>query len=148
MEVYLLIMYTEYETEEIAMNFCTEIFPHEKLKNTKFIVESPKNIIIRFETEKDSKELSKELYETLNIKEINVYFLIRLRDLVAVYLPIQLKAFLYDEVESEGGNILTPKRKVIEREYFSVDNLLAKIKKEGINSLTKSEKKFLDNFNK
>lgn len=148
MEAYLLVMYTEYDTEETALNFCTEIFPHEKLINTKFIVESPKNVIIRFETEKNNKEIAKELYETLNIKEINVYFLLRLRDLVAVYLPIQLKTFLYDENDFEDGNILTPRKKLIEADVFNVDEILAKIKKEGINSLTKDEKNFLDNSNK
>ena len=148
MEAYLLILYTDYTTEETALKFCTEIFPHEKLINTKFIVESPKNVIIRFESEKNNNEISRELYKTLNIKEINVYFLIRLRDLVAVYLPIQLKTFLYDTNDNEEGNILTPKRKIIESEVFNVDDILVKIKKEGIDSLTKDEKNFLDNSNK
>jgi len=148
METYILILYTEFENDDDALRFCTEIFPHEKVENSKFILESPKNIIIRFESKKKNTVISKELYKTLNITEINVYFLIKLKDFVAVYLPIQLKSFLYDDDENDESDIMAPLKKIKQPEDLNVNRILSKIKKDGISSITPDELDFLDNFNK
>ena len=92
METYLLILYS-YDDEDDALMFCTDFFPHDEFDDTRFVIETSSNILIKFKSDKTKSEISKILYRHIHKPTvmINVYLLIKLKDMVSVYLPEQLK---------------------------------------------------------
>ena len=69
---------------------------------------------------------------------VNYYFLFEKEGLVSAHLPKSYNDFIfkYKEITPTISDVTT----------FELDDILDKIKKQGIKSLTKEEKNFLDNF--
>ena len=96
-------------------------------------------------------ELAKELYSFLTPEFVKFYFLFEREKLVTAHIPESMKDFIFKPVENEEINIMKvdfyrPKKD--ETPSFTLDDILDKIEKMGVDSLTPEEKNFLDNFEK
>lgn len=136
-------MFDDYEDIEY---FCTEVVgEHPVINNLRFVVENSKNLILILDTEARQEELSKELYEILVNDNVKFYFVFRRDEVITAHLPEQVKDFLFSKMEDQYLRIEYSKPKK-EPQSLDLDDVLEKIERDGIDSLTKDEKKFLDNF--
>lgn len=136
-------MFDDYEDIEY---FCTEVVgEHPVINNLRFVVENSKNLILILDTEARQEELSKELYEVLVNDNVKFYFVFRRDEVITAHLPEQVKDFLFSKMEDQYLRIEYSKPKK-EPQSLDLDDVLEKIERDGIDSLTKDEKKFLDNF--
>jgi hypothetical protein len=149
MNTYILFVYGNFEDREDIEFFCSEVFPSESILSVKYIIENNQNIIIIFDSYKEKLELSKELYSFLTPEFVKFYFLFEREKLVTAHIPESMKDFIFKPVENEEINIMKvdfyrPKKD--ETPSFTLDDILDKIEKMGVSSLTPEEKNFLDNF--
>ena len=149
MNTYILFVYGNFEDREDIEFFCSDVFPSESILSVKYIIENNQNIIIIFDTYKEKLELAKELYSFLTPEFVKFYFLFEREKLVTAHIPESMKDFIFKPVENEEINIMKvdfyrPKKD--ETPSFTLDDILDKIEKMGVSSLTPEEKNFLDNF--
>jgi len=134
------------DTEDIEF-YCNEVLlENPAVKSLRFIVENSKNLIVILDSDKTQKELSKSLHKDLLDQNVKFYFIFRRDEVVAAHIPEQVKKFIYGEVSDEEKYISVQYTKVSKVDSLDLDEVLEKIKNNGIDSLTKDEKKFLDNF--
>jgi Holliday junction resolvase len=134
------------DTEDIEF-YCNEILlENPAVKSLRFIVENSKNLIVLIESDKTQKELSKSLHKDLLDQNVKFYFIFRRDEIVSAHIPEQVKKFIYGEVKEEEKYIMVQYSKISKVDSLDLDEVLEKIKNKGIDSLTKDEKKFLDNF--
>jgi hypothetical protein len=145
MKTFILFIFGTFEDHEDIAFFCTEILAGSPaVKSLKYVIESSQNIIVIFDSELDHKELSQELYETIVSDVVKFYFMFERSSLVSAHLPEQVKDFIFKPLpESSAIKIDYIKNSPIQ---MDLDELLDKIEKMGIDSLTDEEKNFLDNF--
>lgn len=145
MKTYILFIFGTFEDHEDIAFFCTEIMASSAaVKSLKYVIESSQNIIVIFDSELEHKELSQELYDVLVSDVVKFYFLFERSSLVSAHLPEQVKDFIFKPLpESSAIEINYVKNTPKE---LDLDEVLDKIDKMGISSLTDEEKKFLDNF--
>jgi hypothetical protein len=155
MDTYILFLYGSFDNHEEVEYFCTEVFPGDSLYSIKYIIENGQNLIIIFDTDKTKIELSKELYEILTPDHIKFYFLFERENLVTAHLPESMKDFIFKPIESKDMNDEEEEKvnimridfhKQIDSPSLTLDDILDKIEKMGVASLTPEEKNFLDNF--
>jgi hypothetical protein len=145
MKSYVLFVFGEFQDHEDVEFFCDEILSEsDKIISVRYIIENTNNIIIIFDSEHDYKILSEELFSLIALENIRLYFLFERSSLICAHIPVQVKDFIF----KPNPDI---KRMDIEYDNFpkknmDLDELLEKIKTKGIDSLTESEKNFLDNF--
>jgi hypothetical protein len=145
MKTFVLFIFGTFEDHEDIAFFCTEILASSKaVKSLKYVIESTQNIIVIFDSELTNKELSEELYEVLVIDPVKFYFMFERESLVSAHLPEQVKDFIFKPLP-ESSAIKIDYIKNIPEE-LDLDEVLEKIEKNGLDSLTDDEKKFLDNF--
>jgi hypothetical protein len=65
-------------------------------------------------------------------------------EMISAHLPQEVKDFIFGNVEDRYLSVQYSRPKKVVS--LDVDEILEKIKKEGIDSLTVEEKKFLDDF--
>lgn len=146
MTTYLIFLYGMFDDYEDIEYFCTEVVgEHPVINNLRFVVENSKNLILILDTEATQEELSKELYEVLVNDNVKFYFVFRRDEVITAHLPEQVKDFLFSKLEDQYLRIEYSKPKK-EPQSLDLDDVLEKIERDGIDSLTKDEKKFLDNF--
>lgn len=134
MNSYILFVFANFDDREDVEYFLDEILGEsKKLKNLKFIVDDLRDLIIIFDSNSNHKEISEELSHLLKIEQIKFYFLFVREGLIIANLSPEIKN--YFKLKEKNENI-----------FFNVDELLDKIKKYGLESLTPEEKKYLDNF--
>lgn len=100
-------------------------------------LEDGNNLILIFESEKSEGELIKDLNDILSIDQVKFYFLFQKEGLITSRPPKNLK----DHVFKPKVTKLSEKKII-----YDLDELLEKIDKDGLDSLTPEEKYFLDNF--
>ena len=139
MKSYILFIFGLFEDHEDIEYFCTEIFSQSRaVESVKYVIENSQNIIIIFESELDYTRLSNEIHSLLSNDNVNYYFLFEKEGLVSAHLPKSYNDFIFKYKEI--------KPTIFDTETLDLDDILDKIKKQGIDSLTKEEKKYLDNF--
>jgi hypothetical protein len=85
------------------------------------------------------------MYETLKNDSVKFYFIFDRNNLVSAHVPQEVKDFIY---KPSKENIMRIEYKRTKERNYELDDLLDKIEKMGMDSLTPEEKKFLDNFEK
>ena len=101
-----------------------------------------------FESDATKKEISEELRKILTEDNVKFYFLFDRNSIASANLPAQMKEFMFNPQEENvslrleyddliGNNSPT---------NMDLDTILEKLSEFGIESLTRNEKKFLDNF--
>lgn len=145
MKTFILFIFGTFEDHEDIAFFCTEILATATaVKSLKYVIESSQNIIVIFDSELEHKELSQELYDVLVSDVVKFYFLFERSSLVSAHLPEQVKDFIFKPLPESSAIEINYVKKVPEE--MDLDEVLDKIDKMGISSLTDEEKKFLDNF--
>lgn len=144
---FILFIFGMFEDTEDIEFYCNEILlENPAVRSLRFIVENSKNLIVLIESDKTQKELSKSLHKDLLDQNVKFYFIFRRDEIVSAHIPEQVKKFIYGEVKEEEKYIMVQYSKISKVDSLDLDEVLEKIKNKGIDSLTKDEKKFLDNF--
>lgn len=145
MKTFILFIFGMFEDHEDVEYFCTDVIAESSVVNTvRYVIENSQNIIVIFDSDTDYKTLSTELYGILTNDSVKFYFIFDRDSLVTAHLPQEVKDFIFKPLS---------KNMLIRLDYdnpgkplMDLDELLEKIEKMGIDSLTPEEKKFLDNF--
>lgn len=146
MKTFILFIYGMFEDHEDVEFFCTEVLAESPVvKTIRYVIENSQNVIVIFDSESDYKTLSQELYSDLTNDNIKFYFIFERTALVSAHIPQEVKDFIFKPASSQDDS------KVLRIDYsktpsMDLDELLEKIEKMGIESLTPEEKNFLDNF--
>ncbi len=147
MKTFILFIFGMFEDHEDVEFFCTEVLGEGKsIKSLRYVIENSQNIIVIFDSDNDYFTLSKDLFETLAIENVKFYFLIERDTLVTAHLPAQVKDFIFKPQTENSAMILEYSKKEEDKPLMDLDEVLDKIEKWGIESLTIEEKNFLDNF--
>ena len=168
MKKYFLILFGEFDSEDVCKEIALSIAPivdspHLKFNHTKG------NILLHFASEVYQNEIHDYLLVTL-MDMCSSFILTENTDKTTVYLPFKVEKHLLD-LENEGENVemkininqtrsidelekdeefvallLEEVKKVVKKP--SLDQILDKINKKGISSLSKFEKDTLDEYSK
>jgi hypothetical protein len=144
MKTFILFLFADFDDHEDIEFFCTEVFGmNPTINSLKYVIETNNNnIIIIFDSDLDDVTLSDELNEALRNENIKFYFIFERDSIVIAHLPKDVKDFIFKPF-SESTMMLLDFHKP---ESMDLDQLLDKIEKMGVESLTPEEKNFLDNF--
>jgi hypothetical protein len=131
-----------FEDHEDVEYFCSDILSECKsIDSIKYVMEGDQNLIVIFDSKEDYENLSKDLYKFIVNDNIKFYFVFQRDSIVTAHLPHNVKDFIF---KPSGDN------NVLRLDYNSgpmdLDEVLEKIEKQGLESLTPDEKNFLDNF--
>jgi len=147
MKTFILFIFGMFEDHEDVEFFCTEVLGDTKsIKSLRYIIENSQNIIVIFDSDTEYFALSKDLFESLTIENVKFYFLIERDTLVTAHLPAQVKDFIFKPQTENSAMFLEYMKKEEDVPLMDLDEVLDKIEKWGIESLTLDEKNFLDNF--
>jgi hypothetical protein len=147
MKTFILFIFGMFEDHEDVEFFCTEVLGDTKsIKSLRYVIENSQNIIVIFDSDTDYFTLSKDLFESLSIENVKFYFLIERDTLVTAHLPAQVKDFIFKPQIENSAMILEYTKKEEDVPLMDLDEVLEKIEKSGIGSLSIEEKNFLDNF--
>ncbi len=123
--------------------FCLSVIgDHKMVSSVKYLVENGKNLIILVETETETNKFVESLHKILVVPEVKFYFIFDIQDVAAAHLPQKVKDFIFNKIEDQYLRIEYQKQPI----SMDMDEILEKINKDGINSLSTEEKNFLDNF--
>jgi hypothetical protein len=138
-----------FEDHEDIEFFCTDVLSDvESIKKLRYVIENSMNVIVIFDSDSDYKTLSGELFTILGVNEnIKLYFIFERDSLVTAHLPQQVKDFIFKPAD-EDVIMKIQYTKETGSPSMDLDDLLEKIEKMGVDSLTPEEKNFLDNFDK
>lgn len=143
---YVLFIYGMFDDIEDIEYYCNEVLlENPAVDKLKFIVENNKNLIVILDSKKDQTELSTSIHEDLLDQNVKFYFLFRKDEIISAHLPQEVRDFIF-KFDKPDQFIMIQYSKQSRVESLDLDQVLEKIKKEGIDSLTKDEKKFLDDF--
>lgn len=146
MNTYLLFIYGQFDDTEDIEFYCKEVLlANKEVKSLKFILENGKNLIVIIDSESPHDKLSKSLHQDLTDQNVKFYFLFKRDEVIAANLPQEVKDFIFSDTKPEHFMVIQYSKQS-RIESLDLDGVLEKIKREGIDSLTKDEKKFLDNF--
>lgn len=148
MNTYIIFVYGTFDDHEDVEYFCINVLGEsQSIESLKYVIGNEKNIAIIFDTKKSESEIVKELSEVLDNENILFYLMFRKNDVVLSYIPETIRNLIYKpstEILKIEYNQIDIKRP----ETLSLDDILEKIEKKGIKSLTEEEKKYLDNFDR
>ena len=116
----------------------------ECVKSVRYVIESSENVIVIFDSDSELQKLSKDMFDVLKNDNVRFYFIFDRNNLVSAHVPQEIKDFIYKPSNLKIMNLDYVKPE--SNEVFELDDLLDKIEKTGMESLTPAEKKFLDNF--
>jgi hypothetical protein len=134
-----------FEDHEDIEYFCMEIIGEmECVKSVRYVIESSENVIVIFDSDSELQKLSKDMFDVLKNDNVRFYFIFDRNNLVSAHVPQEIKDFIYKPSNLKIMNLDYVKPE--SNEVFELDDLLDKIEKTGMESLTSAEKKFLDNF--
>jgi hypothetical protein len=144
MKTYILFIFGMFEDQEDVDYFCTQVIGDIPiLKSLRFIVEKQQNIIAIFESDIEEEKLTKELYLLLVNDNVKFYFMFDRDTMITNFLPGEVRNFIFNpHIENVIIKIDYPKY----NNTLDLDQVLDKIKENGVDSLTPEEKNFLDNF--
>ena len=141
MRTYILFVFGSFQDHEDVEFFCTEIFKQSKaIVEPKYVIENINNLIMIFNSDYEYAQLSNEIHSLLDNENIEYYFLFEKDGLVSAHLPKTYNDFIFKFKEIKNEN------EDIEPQKLELDDVLEKIQKSGMDSLSSEEKKFLDNF--
>jgi hypothetical protein len=145
MKTFILFLFGMFEDHEDIEFFCTEILGDTpSINKVRYVIENSQNVIVIFDSEEDHKTLSTELFSVLSDDNIKFYFIFDRDSLVTAHLPKEVRDFIFKPATKD--KILSIEYQKTDNPILDLDQLLEKIKKKGIDSLTPEEKNFLDNF--
>jgi hypothetical protein len=146
MKTFILFIFGMFEDHEDVEYFCTEVLADiPVIDSVRYVIENSQNIIVIFDSESDYRTLSTELYVVLDNENVKFYFIFDRESLVTAHVPQQVKDFIF-KPKTDNNVMKIDYEKPDKSLKLDLDELLDKIEKSGIASLTPEEKNFLDNF--
>jgi hypothetical protein len=146
MKTFILFIFGMFEDHEDVEYFCTEVLTDiPVIDSVRYVIENSQNIIVIFDSESDYRTLSTELYVVLDNENVKFYFIFDRESLVTAHVPQQVKDFIF-KPKTDNNVMKIDYEKPDKSLKLDLDELLDKIEKSGIASLTPEEKNFLDNF--
>lgn len=147
MKTFILFIFGTFDDHEDIVFFCTEILADSPaVKSLKYVIESNQNIIVIFDSDLERIELLEELYKVLLTDSVKFYFMFDRDNIVSAHIPEQVKDFIFKPLPESSAIKIDFIKNIPEQ--LDLDDVLEKIEKTGIESLTEDEKNFLDNFEK
>ena len=147
MKTFILFIFGMFEDHEDIEYFCNEILTESPTINSvRYVIENSQNIIVIFDSDRDYKTISQDLYALLMNDSVKFYFIFDRDSLVTAHLPQQVKDFIFKP--SGTSTMIRVDYDKNSNPSMDLDDLLDKIEQMGIESLTPEEKNFLDNFAK
>jgi len=147
MKTFILFIFGMFEDHEDIEYFCNEILSESATINSvRFVIENSQNVIVIFDSDKDYKTISQDLYTLLMNDSVKFYFIFDRDSLVTAHIPQQVKDFIFKP--SDTSTMIRVDYDKNSSPSMDLDELLDKIEQMGIESLTPEEKNFLDNFAK
>ena len=145
MNTFILFIFGMFEDHEDIEYFCMEVIGEmECVKSVRYVIENSENVIVIFDSECDLAKLSKDMFDVLKNDSVRLYFIFERNNLVSAHVPQEIKDFIYKPSNIKFMKLDYEKPEI--QQDFELDDLLEKIEKTGMDSLTSEEKKFLDNF--
>jgi hypothetical protein len=142
----MLFVYGMFDDVEDIEFFCNDILlQNPAVKNLKFVVENSKNLIILIESNYTQRKLGELLHDDLLDENIKFYLLFKRDELVSANLPQEVKDFIWGK-EKNDKFMMVEYTKLKESKNLTLDDVLDKIGKQGLGSLTKHEKNILNNL--
>jgi hypothetical protein len=120
---------------------------NESIASLKYVIDNSKNIIVIFDSGVEENKLRSELETLLNNENILFYFMFNKYDIVLSYIPESINNLIFKPTSDILKIQIDKNINEISKDH-NLDDLLDKIEKNGIDSLTPDEKRFLDNFEK
>lgn len=146
MKTFILFLFGVFEDQEDIEYFCLDIFgSSDKISKVRYVIEKSQNIIIIFDSDSDYKTLSEEVYNLSYNDSVKFYFLVERDSLVSAHVPQAVKDFIFKPQSTDMFMKIEYEKS---KPSMDLDELLEKIEKMGVDSLTPEEKNFLDNFEK
>ena len=147
MKTFILFIFGMFEDHEDIEYFCNEILTElPTINSIRFVIENSQNVIVIFDSDKDYKTISQDLYTVLVNDNVKFYFIFDRDSLVTAHIPQQVKDFIFKP--SDTSTMIRVDYDKNSSPSMDLDELLDKIEQTGIESLTPEEKNFLDNFAK
>lgn len=148
---YILFIYTLFSNDEDVEKFCSGFFKYEKLESLKFIVENKQNVIIIFDSDLDTQEIStflnQEVMTLIKPLYLKFYFLFNFISLTSAQVSKELKDYIFDTSPSNETNLIKLDYNInTAKPEFDYTRLMEKVKEFGVNKLTEEERKFLDEY--
>ncbi len=144
MKTFILFLFGVFEDQEDIEYFCLDIFgSSDKISKVRYVIEKSQNIIIIFDSDSDYKTLSEEVYNLSFNDSVKFYFLVERDSLVSAHVPQEVKDFIFKPQTTDMFMKIEYEKS---SPSMDLDELLEKIEKMGVDSLTPEEKNFLDNF--
>lgn len=143
MRTYLIFLFCEFDDFDDVEFFCTDVFGQTKeISSIKYVLQNLNNLIIIFETDVEKYKLEEILTDLLNLDTIHYYFIFDKQHIFMLYLPEKMQEYIFKPNHLLSKLLDEPKQE----SKLDLNEILDKINKNGINSLTNEEKKYLDNF--
>ena len=142
MKSYILFLYGEFEDVSDIEFFINEIISEiASLTEIRFVVQNFKSIIVIFNSDNSPKELDDDFSLLVDLEQVSYYMLFNLNNIVSFVIPESLNNIIFKPQKTKINDELNE-----ENRKFDLDEILEKISKNGINSISQEEKKFLDDF--
>jgi hypothetical protein len=139
---YILFLYGEFEDVSDIEFFINEIISEiASLTEIRFVVQNFKSIIVIFNSDNSPKELDDDFSLLVDLEQVSYYMLFNLNNIVSFVIPESLNNIIFKPQKTKINDELNE-----ENRKFDLDEILEKISKNGINSISEEEKKFLDDF--
>lgn len=148
MKTYVLFLFASFQDLEDLEFFCFEHFPQIAVGSIKYVIEANGNSVIFFDSDKDKDDLTSLLDEILDIEHIRFYMVFEKSSIFWSKLPEDLHKFIF-KPQPKNPDMFKVSAKILNKnndQSMSLDNILEKIKTDGIDSLSPEEKKYLDDF--
>jgi len=140
MRTYVLFVFGDFNDHDDVVFFINDIVSTiPSVSALKYIMENGENLIVIFESDKSDSQIMQDMFKAMGIEQVEYYFLFEKEGLLTAKLPKNLKDNVF---KPKVTRLKSNETKII----YDLDELLDKIDKNGVNSLTPDEKKFLDNF--
>jgi hypothetical protein len=143
MTTYAIFLYGMFDDMEDIEYFVLDVLGSTPVvKKIKYLVENGRNLIIMVETDTETDKFVEKIHKVLVAPEVKFYFVFDIKDVASAHLPEKVKEFIFQKIEDQYLRIEYQKQPI----SMDIDEILEKINKTGIESLSTEEKNFLDNF--
>jgi len=147
METYILFFSGNFKTrKELELFTAGSFIKIPSIFSIKYIIEKRESLIAIFSSELEDELLKVEIIEALKDEPLKFYFLFNIKSIIDQKLPEEIITIIHNEIPRDSVFFIEVFTK--EDDDFDIDEILEKIEKNGIESLTKAEKYFLDHFKK
>jgi hypothetical protein len=141
MKSYILFVYGQFDDTEDLQFFLNDILGQiDLITDVRFIIQNFENIIVIFSSNSPPHEIDDALGFMGNLNQINYYIMFKLENIVSFILPDKLKDIIFKPNIKDDYDVIKIEKKL------DLDEILEKISKNGLDSISDDERKFLNDF--